>query len=550
MGGLSLPKDQLGIQEGYFGTRRSSTEVVNENFDAALTYHEATKHSEISIGTDAHYLDWDNKPSQFKEYLNLPSVALPRDFPHPIENSLRSIAGVQESKNKEVGIETLAEILFFSGGLTRKMPFGSVFHYMRAASATGALYPIELYVISGRIPGLDAGVYHFNPFHFSLVKLREGDYRHTLEEAGSQASPLAPLTIALTSIAWRNAWKYVARSYRHWFWDSGVIAANLLATANSAGLPAELELGFVDSAVDKLLALESGKEATVALAVIGQGQQSKSATLPQPIRDLKLEISPLSKEEVDYPVIWDTNGASQLKTKAEVESWRNSTPKKPENPPGATAFLLPKQSSDSVPTLDRVILQRGSTRRFAHQPISFKNLSTILETSSTNIPLDNIADSQSLIDFYFIANDVQGLTSGSYFYNQKTNSVEQLKIAKSRSVSGYLSLGQQLFSDASAVFFLMTNLNQVLQSLGNRGYRAAQFEAGVRAGKIYLTSYALGIGASGSTFYDDAVTEFFSPHARDKNCMITVGIGVPAYKARTGRVNPQFGSGTGSKETH
>jgi SagB-type dehydrogenase family enzyme len=516
--------------------------MANESFDAALTYHEATKHSEISMGTSSHYLDWDNRPLQFKEYQNLPSISLPRDFPYPKENSLSALAGQLNKKNDQVGIEALAEILFFSGGLTRKMRIGSDFHYMRAASATGALYPIELYAISGRILGLDPGVYHFNPFHFSLVKLREGDYRTTLEDAGSKNSSSAPFTIALTSIAWRNAWKYEARSYRHWFWDSGVIAANLLATANSAGLRAKLELGFVDSAIEKLLVLQSRKEATVALAIIGEDRLSKSSSAPQPVRDLELKISPLSMEEVDYPVIWETNEASQFKTKAEVEPWRTSSPEKRETISSAPAFPLLKKSLDSVPTLDKVILQRGSTRRFSHQPVSLDNLSTILETSSTDIPLDYLADDQSLIDFYFIANDVQGLVPGSYFYNRETNSVEQLKLVKSRSMSGYLSLGQQLFSDASAVFFLMTSLNQVLHFLGNRGYRAAQFEAGVRAGKIYLTSYALGIGASGSTFFDDAVTEFFSPHARDKSCMITVGVGVPSYKARTGRVNPQFGS--------
>ena len=105
-----------------------------------------------------------------------------------------------------------------------------------------------------------------------------------------------------------------------------------------------------------------------------------------------------------------------------------------------------------------------------------------------------------------------------------------------RYLSGYLCLEQLLFSDASVVFFLMADLHRVLSSLGSRGYRAAQFEAGIRAGKIYLSSYAEGIGASGSTFYDDAVTEFFSPHAEQMSAMIAVGIGVPAYNARPGRV--------------
>ncbi|MGI0014152.1 MAG: SagB family peptide dehydrogenase, partial [Nitrososphaera sp.] len=55
-------------------------------------------------------------------------------------------------------------------------------------------------------------------------------------------------------------------------------------------------------------------------------------------------------------------------------------------------------------------------------------------------------------------------------------------------------------------------------------------------GKIYLAAYAQGIGASGSTFYDDAVTEFFSPHASGKSTMIAVGVGTPAYKAHPGKI--------------
>src|SRR5713226_4742545 len=90
----------------------------------ALTYHEATKHSEISIGTSAHYLDWDNKPSQFKEYENLPSVALPRKFPHPEENAIKAIKGMLgDTTAKHVDAGVLAEILSFSAGLTRRMRF-------------------------------------------------------------------------------------------------------------------------------------------------------------------------------------------------------------------------------------------------------------------------------------------------------------------------------------------------------------------------------------------------------------------------------------------
>jgi hypothetical protein len=61
--------------------------------------------------------------------------------------------------------------------------------------------------------------------------------------------------------------------------------------------------------------------------------------------------------------------------------------------------------------------------------------------------------------------------------------------------------------------------------LGERGYRAAQLAAAVGGGRVYLAAYALGLGATGLTFYDDAVTAFFSPHAAGKAVMFLVAVG-------------------------
>jgi hypothetical protein len=299
-------------------------------------------------------------------------------------------------------------------------------------------------------------------------------------------------------------------------------------------------VGFVDSAIDNLLGLEKRKEATVALTAVGQIWDEESRDVRGPISPLDLKVDPISKTEVEYPIIWEANEVSGLRTEGEADSWRKKIRSFPRSVPSTNlTFRLKDLEDDLSPPLDKVVLLRGSTRRFAREPIPFEALSTILKASASPIPFDFLAAKQTLIDFYFIANDVEGLPSGAYFYNPDSNSVEQLKSFKNRYMSGYLCLGQQLFSEAGAVFFLMTDLQSVLGSLGSRGYRAAQFEAGIRAGKIYLSAYSQGIGASGSTFFDDAVTEFFSPHAKGKSPMIAVGAGNPAYKARPGKVLPR-----------
>jgi hypothetical protein len=68
-------------------------------------------------------------------------------------------------------------------------------------------------------------------------------------------------------------------------------------------------------------------------------------------------------------------------------------------------------------------------------------------------------------------------------------------------------------------------LNSILESMGNRGYRAVQLEAGILGGKMYIASYAQRLGATGLTFFDDDVTAFFSPHAKGKSAIFLVALG-------------------------
>jgi SagB-type dehydrogenase family enzyme len=527
------------------GTAQTSNRALpNHDTTYAWNYHEATKHSEISLQTSAHYLDWANKPSQFKKYEDLASIDLPKNFPQPEADALTAVSGRSLQNDSPIfALKDLAELLYFSAGLTRKHRFGSELHYMRAASATGALYPIELYVVAGNIGGLEPGVYHFDPLGFRLSQLRKGDYRAELAAVSNDGIALAPATIAFTSLAWRNAWKYEARSYRHWFWDGGVIAANLMAVSTVMRLPTRIVQGFVDQAVNELLGLQDGKEATILLSPIGTGRSSSKDNTVRRIDPIPAKVRPLSTEETEYAGIWQAHRASFLQNRNEVDQWINAH---------LASWQLPSATNPTIPlahlahnaansrSLGRVILQRGSTRRFERSPVTFSQLSTILKTSTGTIARDYLPNGDNLIETYFIANSVEGLDSGSYFYPGKQRPLDQLKLGEFRQMSAYLCLGQPLFGDASVVFFLMTRLRDVLGALGNRGYRAAQLEGGIVAGKIYLSTYSLGLGASGSTFYDDAVTEFFSPHATEKSTMIAVGLGVPAYKARPGRILPQF----------
>jgi SagB-type dehydrogenase family enzyme len=516
---------------------------LNQNIKIAKEFHETTKHSPVTIYFNRHYLDWKNKPFPFKLYLNKPKVNLPSTFPYPIEDSIECLkqqTNLKLNKEKQIDLKTLSQILFFSAGITRKIKLNDNVYYMRAASATGALYPIEIYLICQNLQNLDAGVYHFCPGDFTLTQLRKGDFRSLLFTATGNNNKVfqAPITLIFTSISWRNSWKYQARSYRHWFWDAGVILANFLALCNNNHLSSEIILGYQDKLINNLLGLQDQKEAAIALASIESGCNSDyyNQFNSSELSALDCETKPISKyEETVYPEIWKIHESSYLSTMIEITNW-NLKNKDDRNLHNTGKISSDKISTINTTNIGNLILQRGSTRRFSKKPITLSQLQTILYLSSMSVPFDFLTNEQSLIDIYFIANSVTNLQSGMYYYNKLENNIEQLKEGDFREQSGHLCLDQKLFSDASVVFFLLSSMDKILKYLGNRGYRAIQLEGGICAGKIYLTSYSQGLGASGSTFYDDEVTETFLPHADQKSSIIAIGIGIPAYLAKSGKI--------------
>ncbi len=252
--------------------------MSNKTTAATLEYHEATKHSEQSVRTSRHLLDFENQPLSFKIYRDLEAIPLPQSSPGNDIPALESISppvsapAANGDDERTADLATLSRILYLSAGITKRKRHAGGEILFRAYPNTGALHHIDLYVVAGELPGLSAGVYHFGPHDFALRRLREGDYRAVLVEASGRSPDVvrAPVIIASASTYWRNAWKYQARAYRHCFWDGGTLHANLLAAAGSAQLEPRLVMGFADRPVERLLGLDPQREGAIALVAIGR----------------------------------------------------------------------------------------------------------------------------------------------------------------------------------------------------------------------------------------------------------------------------------------
>ncbi|HYM74986.1 MAG TPA: SagB/ThcOx family dehydrogenase [Candidatus Dormibacteraeota bacterium] len=512
----------------------------NRHLDAARQYHSGTKHSYLSVRLHPHILDWENKPLLFKIYPTLEVTRLPRDFQDTGRTALSAIAAPAVAPEGEAvpDLETLAQLLFFSAGVTRskKLPQGETF--FRAAACTGALYEVELYVVcsdlrskyqgAGAAPALPAGVYHFGAAEFGLRQLRSGDFRQAVVDAtgGDPATAHAPVIIICTGTYWRNAWKYHSRTYRHFGWDNGTILANLLAMSAAAKFPSQIVTAFVDSEVNALLGLDTKRE--VAFSLVSLGHTAVTPSLAAPTEPLDLPIVPYSATEIDYPAMRKMHEASSLDTATEVTSWRGNTPPHELPPAKETTIALLPLSDPKIPTdtIEQVISRRGSTREFARDPITLAQLSTMLDRSTRGIPADFLDSAGShLNDLYLIVNNVVGLQPGAYVYHWEEKLLELLKKGEFRDKAGYLGLEQQIPADAAVDVFFLADLKKILERYGNRGYRAVQLEAGILGGKLYLAAYAQKLGCSGLTFYDDEVVSFFSPHARGKSAIFLVALG-------------------------
>ncbi len=211
--------------------------------------------------------------------------------------------------------------------------------------------------------------------------------------------------------------------------------------------------------------------------------------------------------------------------------WRGSTPLTKQPPPTGPSVPLHPLSDAEMPRdpIEQVILRRGSARKFAQTPMGLAQLSTMLDRTTRGIPADFLdPQGAQLNDLYLIANAVEGLRPGAYAFHRDPGVLECLKEGNFRAQAGYLGLEQQLPADAAVDIFFLADLQAILQRFGNRGYRAVQLEAGILSGKLYLAAYAQRLSATGLTFYDDDVIQFFSPHAQGKSVMMLVAIGKSA----------------------
>jgi SagB-type dehydrogenase family enzyme len=417
---------------------------------AALDYHRAT--NVPAGGTDEDEARMiATKPSVFKDYADAERLPLETSIAGPL---LQDAAGIVRSQE-------------------RRDYGGGTIHW-RAYSSAGALFPVEAYVADAE------GLYAFDVLGRALVRLRSDDARRLVADAAAAAELAeAGAVVVFTGIHKRTGWKYLERGYRHVWWDAGTMLANLLALAAADDLAPRLYTAFVDADLNAVLGVDGEHE--FALALLAVGQDKARSTPPTP-SDTVL----LGESGTTYPVSLRAHSSSSLANADDVRAWRT-----PSN------GIEPKHDGDS---LVRAIHRRRSVRSYADQSLPRDELAELLRWSEAPIP----ADAPPVVRQAVTVAAVDGLEPG--IYDAELNLVEPRDERELREAAGFAAMEQEHPRDAAVNVFQLGDLDAIVERLGDRGYRWAQLEAGIRAGRLQVGAFMRGWGAAASTFYDDEVS--------------------------------------------
>ena len=516
-------------------------------------YHEFTKYDPETIASLGHQLDWSQQPSPFKTYPIGHSLELKPHLSSPAVNP----------DSGERFLQRLSRLLHLSYGVTAIVPSERPI-LLRSAPSAGGLYPAELYVLSRGRPGLPKGIYNYQALDHALLNYWDECQWSTLSTACFSHPLLASseVVLVLTAVFQRSAWRYEDRAYRRLCLDTGHLLGNIELAANMTGFRASLIGEFQDEPIERLLSLDEQREGTLAVLPMQDLLVSPSIRRYQLNRDgedvkRSLEVpSPQPKRGEWLNVLHRhtriaTGESAIQRTWKECPSLPDTSPKSvsPESVAVTDKYNFPfcdRIEAQTFPIawgemlqpLANTILHRRSTRQFTGGNIDIDRLRQLLDFAyQTEHYRTQGLDPQpdyfdlSLIETFVVANGVDGLDDGCYYYAAHAQQLRQIRFKSFRRDVHYLCLGQDLGRDAAAAIVHTADLKQAVHRYGDRGYRYLHMDAGHLGQRINLAAIRLKLGVSGiAGFFDNLVNEVLGIPSEEAVLYITT-VGQPRRSA-------------------
>jgi len=241
-------------------------------------YHERSKHRLNRYAPGPGRLDWANQPNPFRRYEGAARIELPLLADH-LDTRYSALRRGRMPAPHAINLDSIATLFEVSLGLSAWKAYGETSWALRCNPSSGNLHPTEGYLVTGGVPGIAAGVHHYVSCDHALE--RRGEWDGPVELRG--------FLVGLTSIAWREAWKYGMRAFRYCQHDCGHAIAAVSYAASSLGWRSRVLTAPGDAQIAALLGLEHGAdsaetEAPDCLVWISAGEPPPAELPPAPSR--------------------------------------------------------------------------------------------------------------------------------------------------------------------------------------------------------------------------------------------------------------------------
>jgi SagB-type dehydrogenase family enzyme len=503
--------------------------VTESPAERALAYHRRSKHHLQRYARSPGRLDWATQPDPFRTFAGAPVVELPL-LADALATSWDDLYRPGAVRPRRPDLSTVAVLFELALGLSAWKEHRTSRWALRCNPSSGNLHPTEGYAVVPALPGLEAGVYHY----VSRDHLLERRCTLGAESARRLAAELPPdcLLVGLSSVHWREAWKYGERAFRYCQHDAGHALATVRYAAAALGWSARLLDHLGDGAMAHLLGLD--RDADFA-AVSAEDREHPDAVLlvgPPPLPTPHLEGSwldggvwagranALSPRHVRWDAIDEVAAATwKPATAAEV----SATP-----PP------LPPLAATCAVSAARLIRQRRSCLALDGETavdaaVFYRMLDHLLPRPG--VPPWDVLPWRSHLHAAVFVHRVRGLAPGLYFFERDPAAHDALRAAlsgrfawrKPAGCPGHLALyllaegdyrerartvscHQEIAADGAFSLGMVADFAEGIRARGGWWYRRLFWEAGVLGQVLYLEAEAAGVRGTGiGCYFDDAM---------------------------------------------
>lgn len=509
----------------------------------ALHYHQNTKHHFNRFARSLGYLDWATQPDPFRRYAGAPLTSLAHasiaaDRPY-------STLFTYDAPPAAIDDGSIAEFLRCSMGLSAWKQAGKTRWALRVNPSSGNLHPTEAYLLH------HGDVHHYAPREHAL------EHRARIDRAAWDAftNGRDGFLVALTSILWREAWKYGERAFRYCQHDVGHALAALRFSAARLGWRLAIMPRWSDSNISTLLGVDrdsdyvdAEREESECLAVVTSGAiEPWLAVDPEPLVSAARratwsgQANRLSPDHVAWPVI------DEVARETRYPGLHNS------QLPTSQAQPLPTPNSHDVRARD-VMLKRRSAVAFDAQSGLSRDffLSTLARLRPAAPPWDAI-DWPPQVHLILFVHRVEGFTPGVYAYLRDPAALDEFRTAMRPEflwenvpnnlfllfpsdvmwTANRVSCDQDIAADGFFSLGMMARLEPSVTQRGEWFYRRLYWECGMIGQVLYLQAEAAGARGTGiGCFYDDAVHELLGISGNHWQSLYHFSMGVPVEDTR------------------